>query len=112
MSRGNGGAKTAARKSDSQSEKSKSLTDQAYDQLRKEIITCKLAPGTDLGEQELAEKLQMSKTPVREALARGELPGMKKADSPKKGGQKTGGTGKKDGKSSRSASANKKRRRR
>ncbi|MBB4122584.1 GntR family transcriptional regulator [Martelella radicis] len=79
MSRGNSGARTAARKSDNHSEKSKSLTDRAYDQLRQEIITCKLPPGTDLGEQELAEKLDMSKTPVREALARLTLEGLVEA---------------------------------
>jgi DNA-binding GntR family transcriptional regulator len=47
-----------------------SLTEQAYDLLRREIITCALVPGADVSESELAERLQMSKTPVREALAR------------------------------------------
>ncbi len=47
-----------------------SLTEQAYEQLRREIITCALSPGADVSESELAERLQMSKTPVREALAR------------------------------------------
>ncbi len=50
--------------------KARSLTDQAYDRLREEIITCALRPGTEIGEQELATRLEMSKTPVREALAR------------------------------------------
>ncbi len=47
-----------------------SLMEQAYAQLRREIITCKLRPGSDISESELAERLEMSKTPIREALAR------------------------------------------
>lgn len=48
----------------------KSLTEQAYFFLRDKVITGELAPGTEVSEPELAEQLQMSKTPVREALAR------------------------------------------
>ncbi|MCA0941896.1 GntR family transcriptional regulator [Salipiger pacificus] len=59
--------------------KAPSLTDQAYARLREEIITCTLRPGTDIGEQELAARLSMSKTPVREALARLTLEGMVEA---------------------------------
>lgn len=47
-----------------------SLTERAYETLRKEIITCELAPGADVSEAELADRMEMSKTPVREALAR------------------------------------------
>lgn len=50
--------------------RSKSLTEQAYAILRERVIICDLAPGMDVSEPELAEQLQMSKTPVREALAR------------------------------------------
>jgi DNA-binding GntR family transcriptional regulator len=50
--------------------KQRSLTEQAYELLRREIITCALPPGADVSEAELAERLQMSKTPVRDALAR------------------------------------------
>jgi DNA-binding GntR family transcriptional regulator len=57
-------------------EKQKSLTDQAYSGLRKEIITCGLRPGTEVGEQELASRLNMSKTPVRESLVRLTLEGL------------------------------------
>lgn len=57
----------------------RSLADQAYDRLREEIITCILRPGTEIGEQELATRLQMSKTPVREALARLTQEGMVEA---------------------------------
>ncbi|MDO6732618.1 GntR family transcriptional regulator [Marinovum sp. 2_MG-2023] len=59
--------------------KALSLTDQAYAILRNEIITCTLRPGTDIGEQELAVRMSMSKTPVREALARLTLEGMVEA---------------------------------
>jgi DNA-binding GntR family transcriptional regulator len=48
----------------------KSLTEQAYAILRERVIMGELAPGVDVSEPELAEQLQMSKTPVREALAR------------------------------------------
>jgi DNA-binding GntR family transcriptional regulator len=47
-----------------------SLMEQAYAQLRREIITCKLRPGSDISEAELADRLNMSKTPIREALSR------------------------------------------
>ncbi|AFW00716.1 GntR family transcriptional regulator [Gluconobacter oxydans] len=47
-----------------------SLAEQAYHQLRQEIITCRLAPNSDISEHVLAKRLGMSKTPVREALAR------------------------------------------
>ncbi|WP_284201723.1 GntR family transcriptional regulator [Gluconobacter albidus] len=47
-----------------------SLTDQVYAMLRREIITCQLAPDSDVSELELAERLGTSKTPIREALAR------------------------------------------
>lgn len=48
----------------------KSLTEQAYAILRDRVIVGELAPGVEVSEPELAEQLQMSKTPVREALAR------------------------------------------
>lgn len=47
-----------------------SLTDRAYQVLRGEIITCQLAPGAEIMEQDLSERFEMSKTPVREALVR------------------------------------------
>lgn len=48
----------------------KSLTEQAYAALRSQIITCQMPPGLEVSEQELSERLEMSKTPVREALMR------------------------------------------
>lgn len=48
----------------------KSLTDQAYRLLRHRIITGQMPPGLEMSELELADQLNVSKTPVREALAR------------------------------------------
>src|SRR5918998_2449231 len=45
-------------------------SDRAYRALREEIVRWELSPGTVLAEVELAERLQMSRTPVREALGR------------------------------------------
>lgn len=50
-------------------QKRASLTQQVYAMLRKQILTSQLAPGTEVSEAELAERFQVSKTPVREALA-------------------------------------------
>src|SRR5690606_27242041 len=45
-------------------------SDVAYARLRSEIIDWQLEPGTPLSEIETAERLGVSRTPVREALAR------------------------------------------
>lgn len=65
--------------SESGSKNSVSLTEQAYIALREMVITCELIPGSDVKEPELAEKLQMSKTPVREAMGRLCLEGLMEA---------------------------------
>ena len=39
-----------------------------YEQIRREIITCQLPPGMQLSEGVFAQRLNISKTPVREAL--------------------------------------------
>ena len=44
------------------------LRDDIYATLRAEILCCKLAPGSELREQQLAERFAISKSPVREAL--------------------------------------------
>lgn len=49
-------------------ELSASLAEQAYAQLRQEILTCTLLPGQVVSERELARRYEMSKTPVREAF--------------------------------------------
>jgi DNA-binding GntR family transcriptional regulator len=45
-----------------------SATGRVYATLKREILTCELAPGTALYEGQLAERLQVSKTPIRDAL--------------------------------------------
>jgi DNA-binding GntR family transcriptional regulator len=40
------------------------------DQLRRDIVTCELSPGSLLYEQELAQRFGISKSPVRDALLR------------------------------------------
>src|SRR3954462_4558175 len=44
--------------------------DQVYDRLRAAIIAAELEPGRQLSENELAARLGVSRTPVREALVR------------------------------------------
>ena len=46
------------------------LRDNVYENLRSDILTCRLAPGDDMREQELAERYSVSRQPVREALLR------------------------------------------
>jgi GntR family transcriptional regulator, rspAB operon transcriptional repressor len=46
------------------------LRDNVYESLRSDILTCRLAPGDDMREQELAERYAVSRQPVREALSR------------------------------------------
>jgi GntR family transcriptional regulator, rspAB operon transcriptional repressor len=46
------------------------LRDNVYESLRADILTCRLAPGNDVREQELAERYAVSRQPVREALLR------------------------------------------
>jgi DNA-binding GntR family transcriptional regulator len=46
------------------------LAEKAYEQIRGEIITCVLAPGMQINQGEISEKLQLGITPVREALTR------------------------------------------
>lgn len=46
------------------------LRENIYEQLRSDILQCRLAPGDDIRETELAERYSVSRQPVREALAR------------------------------------------
>jgi DNA-binding GntR family transcriptional regulator len=46
------------------------LADQAYRALREDIIEGRLQPGERITERQLAERLGVSPTPVREALGR------------------------------------------
>ena len=45
-------------------------SERAYTTLHSDIINWRLAPGTVLGEVELSERLGVSRTPIREALAK------------------------------------------
>jgi DNA-binding GntR family transcriptional regulator len=44
------------------------LRQQVYEQIKHDIITCKLAPGEPLSENQFLDRFQVSKTPIREAL--------------------------------------------
>ena len=46
----------------------RSATDRAYAVLRAEVLSCELGPGSRIVEGEIAERLGMSKTPVKKAL--------------------------------------------
>lgn len=48
----------------------------AYERLRDEIVSWRLTPGTPLSETEFAERLGVSRTPLRAALARLTLEGL------------------------------------
>ena len=47
-----------------------SLGDQAYDQIKGDIILCKLAPGAEVTEAGLAEHYRLGRAPIRSALSR------------------------------------------
>jgi len=61
-------AAPSARRSDKPS--TKKLADRAYDEIRSMILNMKLLPGQTILIDELAAQLGMSRTPVREAVAR------------------------------------------
>jgi DNA-binding GntR family transcriptional regulator len=46
------------------------LRDNIYDSIRSEILACRLMPGEEMREQELAQRYAVSRQPVREALLR------------------------------------------
>ncbi len=46
------------------------LRHDVYEAIRSEILACRLAPGDDMREQELAARFEVSRQPVREALLR------------------------------------------
>lgn len=59
--------KTATRTA--KSTRALSLTEQVCEALRTDILTCRLRPGEDLNEAQIADRFGISKTPAREALA-------------------------------------------
>ncbi len=69
--RGPPATKTRAKARDSVPRTSaQSLTDRAYLDLEEMIVTLKLPPGTAVSESELAQRLHIGRTPIREALQR------------------------------------------
>ncbi|MDF2715877.1 MAG: GntR family transcriptional regulator, partial [Paenibacillus sp.] len=52
----------------SQVSSGKSLGEQAYETIRDSILTLQLAPGQTIYENELADSLQISRTPIRDAF--------------------------------------------
>jgi DNA-binding GntR family transcriptional regulator len=46
------------------------LRDNIYDAIRADILACRLAPGVEMREQEMAARYAVSRAPVREALLR------------------------------------------
>lgn len=63
-----------------------SLTEQVYRLLKRDIVHCELAPGSEVSEARLVERYEASKTPVREALARLQFEGLVKT-MPRRGYQ-------------------------
>lgn len=55
---------------------SRLLREKVYDELRADMISCRLAPGTEIRENELAARFGVSKSPVRDALMRLEREGL------------------------------------
>lgn len=55
---------------------SKSLIDTAYTTIRQKILSCEYMPGSLLSIYKLAEELEMSRTPISNAIARLELEGL------------------------------------
>ena len=55
---------------------SRLLRETVYAELRADMISCRLAPGTEIREAELAARFDMSKSPVRDALMRLEREGL------------------------------------
>ena len=51
----------------------RSLSEQAYEQIRQKIVTLALPPGTVIDEARLQAELGFGRTPIREALKRLEL---------------------------------------
>jgi len=55
---------------DSEAEEQKSLQEQLFDDIKRRVITCELAPGSDISENSLATEYAVTKAPVRSALMR------------------------------------------
>jgi DNA-binding GntR family transcriptional regulator len=62
-------------------QRSKSLHEQTYQALRTSILSGQLAPGDRLVETQIAQQLQVSRTPIREAMRQLQREGLITADS-------------------------------
>jgi len=51
------------------------LSQKVYEKIKFELLTCKLSPGNEVNETEFTKRFDVSRTPVREALARLEFEG-------------------------------------
>lgn len=74
--------------------KKKSIREQVYDYLKDEIVNGKIKEGSRIVEEEFAEKLNISRTPLREAIRMLELEGL--IEAREKGGVTVPKTTKKD----------------
>ncbi|HEY6072350.1 MAG TPA: GntR family transcriptional regulator [Anaerolineales bacterium] len=50
--------------------KASSLAEMAYIAIKKDILTCRLAPGSQIAQSQLVERYEFGVTPIREALKR------------------------------------------
>jgi DNA-binding GntR family transcriptional regulator len=57
-------------------EPSKLLRDDIYARIKEAVLSCEIAPGADMREQELAKRFGVSKSPVRDALHRLQTEGL------------------------------------
>lgn len=64
------GAGPAARDALAAFAKPRTLTDEAYQRLEEMIVTLQLPPGTAISEAALSDRLEIGRTPIREALQR------------------------------------------
>src|SRR5688500_20286934 len=67
------------------------LSDRAYERIRHDIITCAIAPGTEISEAQLVAHYKLGKAPVRMALDRLAHDGLVRA-IPRRGYRVTGVT--------------------
>ena len=74
--------------------KKKSIREQVYDYLKDEIVNGKIKEGSRIVEEEFAERLNISRTPLREAIRMLELEGL--IEAREKGGVTVPKTTKKD----------------
>src|SRR3982074_2450829 len=80
---GDGDSPAADLEADGSSRKGgeRSLADSAYEEIRRRILSLQMRPGLPFTESELAEMLQLGKTPIREALLRLRLEGVVEAQA-------------------------------